>query len=72
MLFHSANVEEVFADDVELRTDITPILKKHLEVDVELDREVRARIRNLEEGTAQYEVEYQRVLDQIKRKKHLA
>lgn len=71
MLFHSANVAEVFADDVELRKAITPILKKHLEVDVELDREVRARIKNLDEGTAQYEIEYQRVLDQIKRKKQL-
>jgi hypothetical protein len=71
MLLHSANVEELFAEDMALRTKLTPILKKHLQVDEALDREVRARIKNLEEGTAAYEIEYQRVLAQVKQKKQL-
>jgi len=71
MLFHSNNVAEIFAEDVVLRTAITPILKKHMDVEGDLDREVRSKIKNLEEGTATFEVEYQRMMDQMKRKKGL-
>lgn len=71
MLFHSANVEEIYAEDVELRKKVTAILRKHMQVEQELDREVRTKIRNLEEGTASFEIEYARVMDQIKRKRGL-
>lgn len=72
MLFHSANVAEIYADDVELRKKVTPILKRHMDVEDELDREVRSKIKNLEEGTATFEIEYAKVMDQIKRKKGLS
>ncbi len=65
---HSANVEEVYADDAALRRTIKDVLKKHMAVDEELDAEVRQRIKNLEEGTATWELEYNRVMDQIKQK----
>ena len=65
---HSANVDEVFADDATLRRVIRDILKKHMAVDEELDAEVRQRIRNLEEGTATWELEYGRVMEQMKAK----
>lgn len=71
MLFHSANVEEIFAEDTALRVAITPILRKHMDVQGELDKEVRAKIKNLQEGTATFEIEYARVMDQIKRKRGL-
>ncbi len=71
MLFHSANVEEVFAEDNVLRKKMTSIMRRHMEVEGELDREVRSKIKNLEEGTASFEIEYQRVLDELKRKKRL-
>jgi hypothetical protein len=61
-------VEEVFADDVTLRRKLKDILKKHMMVDEELDEEVRRRIKNLEEGTQSWDIEYAKVLDQIKRK----
>jgi len=38
---HSANVEEVFAEDVEMRRKMAPILKRHMAVDEEVEREVR-------------------------------
>src|SRR5689334_1983657 len=63
MLFHSKNVAEIFADDTELRKKITPILRRNLEVDSDLDAEVRAKIKNLEEGTATFEIEYAKVMD---------
>ena len=65
---HSAHVEEVFADDVVLRKKVREILRKHMMVDEELDEEVRRRIKNLAEGTQTWEIEYAKVMEQMKRK----
>lgn len=71
ILFHSANVEEIFAEDNVLRKKITGVLRRHMDVEQELDKEVRGKIKNLEEGTAAFETEYARVMEQIKRNKRL-
>ena len=67
----SPHVEEVFGDDAALRKRMTDILKKHMQIDEEIDAEVRRRIKNLEEGTATWEVAYQKALEQIKKNRHL-
>jgi len=67
----SPHVEEVYADDATLRKRMVDILKRHMQIDEEIDAEVRRRIKNLEEGTATWEVEYQKALDQIKKNRHL-
>jgi hypothetical protein len=64
----SQHIDEVYADDVVLRKKLKEILKKHMQVDEELDEEVRKRIKNLEEGTQTWELEYAKVMEQIKRK----
>jgi uncharacterized protein len=64
----SKHVEEVYADDVTLRRKIKDIVRKHMQVDEELDQEVRQRIKNLQEGTAAWDVEYAKVMEQIKTK----
>jgi hypothetical protein len=64
----SPHVDEVFADDTTLRKKLKEILRKHMMVDEELDQEVRRRIKNLEEGTQTWDLEYAKVMDQIKRK----
>lgn len=71
ILFHSTHVGEIFADDAEMRKQLAPVLKKHMEVDTELDREVRSKIKNLEEGSSEFEIEYARVMGQIKQNKRL-
>ena len=71
MLFHSANVAEIYADDTTLRKKMTPILRRHMEVEGGLDAEVRSKIKNLQEGTAAFEVEYAKVMEQIKHKRGL-
>jgi hypothetical protein len=68
----SSHVDEVFADDVTLRKKLKEILRKHMMVDEELDEEVRRRIKNLEEGSQSWELEYQRAMEQIKRKHGLS
>ena len=67
----SMHVEEIFAEDAALRKRMVDILKKHMLVDDEVDAEVRRRIKNLEEGTATWEVEYQKALEQIKKNRRL-
>jgi hypothetical protein len=71
MLMHSNNVEEVFVEDVELRRKMAPIFKKHMAADTTLDAEVRAQIRHVREGTREWEIEYARVLERVKRTKGL-
>ena len=64
----SKHVEEVYSDDVTLRRKIKEIARKHMAVDEEIDQEVRQRIKNLQEGTAAWDVEYAKVMDQMKSK----
>jgi uncharacterized protein len=71
MLMHSSHVDEVFVEDVELRRKMAPIFKKHMAVDASVDAEVRAQLRHVREGTRDWEIEYARVLEQVKRKKGL-
>ncbi len=65
-LFDSKSVQEVFADDDELRDMISNAMDKYLGVDAELDREVRNRLKNLREGTVEWEDEYNRVIGQMR------
>ncbi|MCL2450078.1 MAG: DUF507 family protein [Polyangiaceae bacterium] len=71
MLMHSNHVDEVYVEDVELRRKMAPVFKKHMAVDADVDAEVRAQLRHAREGTREWEVEYARVLEQVKRKKGL-
>ena len=64
----SKHIEEIFAEDTSMRRKLKDIVKKHMMVDEELDKEVRQRIRNLEESTQTWEIEYTRVLEQMKTK----
>jgi hypothetical protein len=71
MLMHSGNVDEVFSEDVALRRRMAPVLKRHMALDEEIEREVRAQLKHVQEGTRTWEVEYQRMSEDIKRRKGL-
>ncbi len=68
---HSANVDEIFCEDVELRRKMAPVFKKHMAVEDAVDAEVRAQIKHVKEGTRTWDIEYARVMEQVKRKKGL-
>ena len=70
-LLVSRNVEEVFSDDQAMRPKILQVMKKHLDVEDDIDREARSRLKHLEEGTGAFEIEYQKVVDQIRRARGL-
>jgi len=65
-LFDSKHIEEVYSEDNEIRQHMHAAMKKYLGVDEELDREVRGRLKNLREGTSEWEVEYNRLIDQMR------
>jgi hypothetical protein len=71
MLMHSGNVDEVFGEDHALRRRMRPALRKHLEIDESLDQEVRGQLKHMSEGSRTWEVEYQRVMGDIQRRKGL-
>ena len=69
MLFHSANVEEVFAEDHEIKKRIRGFLREEEAQDQKLDAEVRAKLRHVQEGTRVWEIEYERMKSEIKRRR---
>ena len=71
MLMHSANVDEVFGEDHTLRRRMRPVLKKHLDIEDELDTEVRSKLRHVQEGSRTWEIEYKRLMGDIQRRKGL-
>ena len=68
---HSRFVEEIFSEDHELKVLMRTIIRKHTEIEDELDKEARAKIKNLQEGTQDWEIEYAKTMSQIKRKRGL-
>jgi len=69
MLMHSQNVEEVYAEDFELRRIMREPLRREFASTGEVEQEVRGKLKHVQEGTALWEVEYQRMMDDVKRRK---
>ena len=68
---HSQFVEEIYAEDHELKRKMRTVLRRHTEIEEEIDQEARAKIKNLEEGTRDWEIEYARAMDRVKRRRGL-
>ena len=71
MLMHSGNVDEVYVEDLDLRRRMAPVFKRHMAVDASLDGDVRAQLKHVREGTREWEIEYAKVLERVKRRKGL-
>jgi len=72
LFMRSAFVEEIYAEDGKLRKAIKDVLRRNMQADDDLDREVRRHLKHLEEGTSTFEIEYQKQLEAIKRKHGLS
>lgn len=68
-LMHSHNVDEIYAPDHRLRRLLREPLRRVLHSEGELDTAVRGRMKHMQEGTAAWEIEYQRILEDVKRRK---
>jgi hypothetical protein len=71
MLMYSNNVDEVFAEDVQLRLKMRGPLRKVAADEEKLQEAVRGQLKHVQEGTSVWEVEYQRMMDDIRRRKGL-
>ncbi|MDX2054091.1 MAG: DUF507 family protein [Polyangiaceae bacterium] len=71
MLMHSNNVEEIFAEDFQLRKKMREPLRRQADLDGELQEAVRNQLKHVKEGTSTWEIEYRRVMEDIKRRKGL-
>jgi hypothetical protein len=69
ILMQSPHVDEIFADDADMRRKARKVLEKHMAAEEELDQEVRDKIKNIEEGSKTWDVEYARMMEQVKRKR---
>jgi hypothetical protein len=71
MLMHSANVEEIFAEDFELRRLMREPLRRQQIEEQRLQAEVRGQLKHVQEGSSLWEVEYRRMMEETKRRKGL-
>ncbi len=72
ILMNSKHVDEVFSEDDVIRRKCKKVLERHMAADEELDSEVRDKIKNIEEGTQTWEIEYNRMMEQVKRRRGIA
>jgi hypothetical protein len=68
LFMQSQFVEEIYLDDAKLRSLMKDVLKRHMQHDDDLDREVRRQLKHLTDGTEDFDVEYQRQLEMVRRK----
>lgn len=71
MFMYSNHVEEVFGEDRLMRKTLMRIFRKHLIEEADLDREVRGKLKNLRPGSEKWDIEYKRVMDDVRRKRGL-
>lgn len=70
-LMQSNNVDEIYAPDHQLRRALREPLRGLDAADEALHGEVRSQMKHVKEGTATWDVEYQRILEDVKRRKGL-
>ena len=71
MLLYSNNIDEVFADDLTLRRKLREPLRAEAAVEQDLQQAVRGQLKHVQEGTSMWEVEYHRMMEDIRRRKGL-
>ena len=69
MLMLSGSVEEIFAQDHELKLAMRAPLRKEQAAAEQMDEAVRKRLKHVEEGSSQWEVEYQRLREEVSRRR---
>jgi hypothetical protein len=71
MLMHSSHVDEVYAQDHELRRAMRTFIVDSAQEDQKLEAEVRSKLKHVEEGSRLWEIEYRRMKEDIKRRRGL-
>jgi hypothetical protein len=69
MLMHSGSVEEIFAADHELKLAMRTPLRKEQAAAEQMDDVVRKRLKHVQEGSSEWEIEYQRMREEVTRRR---
>jgi len=64
-------VDEVYTEDYNLRRKIAQVFNEHLGIEEQVVREVKDRLKHLSEDSPEWEIEYQKLYQQIARRKGL-
>jgi len=71
MVLSSTNIEEIYGEDHEIRRQLRIPLRKLTEQREKVDKEVRSQVRHVEEGSPVWEIEYNRMMEDIRRRRGL-
>lgn len=71
-LMMTVHVEEVFAEDHVMRKRIVDVIRRYLKLNEEVEQEARNRLKNLQEGTRDWDIAYKKTLEEVRRAKGLA
>jgi uncharacterized protein len=69
MLLHSGSVDEIFGQDHELKLAMRTPLRKEQAAAEQMEEVVRKRLKHVEEGSSQWEIEYQRLREEVTRRR---
>lgn len=70
-LFASKNIEEIYFEDKDMRKLIKESLFKAISVSQDIEQEAKSRLKNIKEGTLEWDIEFPRMVSAIKRQKGL-
>ena len=66
---HSLLVEEIFAADHDLKRAMREPMRAHESAQEKLEGTLRGRLKHVQEGTAQWEIEYRRLREEVERRR---
>jgi hypothetical protein len=69
MLMHSSSVDEIFGQDHELKLAMRTPLRNEQAAAEQMEDVVRKRLKHVQEGSSQWEIEYQRVREEVMRRR---
>ncbi len=64
-------IDEVFGNDRDMKRSVMKVFHKHLIEEADLDKETRGRLKNIRPGSPQWDIEYKRVMTEVRRKRGL-
>jgi hypothetical protein len=70
MLMHSGSVEEIFAEDHQLKLAMRRPLRDEYAAAEQTEETVRKRLKHVQEGSSAWEIEYQRMRDDVTRRRN--
>lgn len=65
MLMNSGNVEEIFAEDHQLKLAMRPALRAEQATEQQQDEAIRKRMKHVQEGSSNWEIEYRRIANEV-------